>query len=474
MATARSPIAARKAGLADQLGGLNMVQADYNNDGCMDILVLRGGWEIAATEIAAAQQLRRNVHRRDAARRPACRSSAPQTAVWADIDNDGLLDLFVGNENGPSQLFRNKGDGTFEDISHAVPAWTERPSRRASSAADYDNDGFVDLYVSNLRRRQLSLPQQSRRHLYRSREQAGVQAPVTSFAAWFFDYDNDGWPDLFVTSYYMSPRGDSARTYLGLPHNAETSSSTQSWERHVSRCDGRGRARQRVFDADGREFRRRGQRRLPRYLSRHRKPAVRPLFSRTFCFTTAKERNLSTSRPPRAPGNFTRDTEWHSPISTTMETRTSWLRSAGPFPGDSHAIPSVRKPGQWQRLDQPAPGRVKSNRAAIGARIKLTVHNGGEGQRFIFRTVGSGGSFGASPLQQHIGLGRDARILNLEIWWPATDSRQNFTGLEKNQFLEIKEFAKDYAKLDRPRYQLGGKARTAIAKQAAAAKSIKR
>ena len=39
-----------------------------------------------------------------------------QTAVWADIDNDGLLDLFVGNENGPGQFFHNKGDGTFEDI----------------------------------------------------------------------------------------------------------------------------------------------------------------------------------------------------------------------------------------------------------------------------------------------------------------------------------------------------------------------
>jgi hypothetical protein len=117
---------------------------------------------------------------------------------------------------------------------------------------------------------------------------------------------------------------------------------------------------------------------------------------------------------------------------------------------------------------------VKSNRAAIGARIKLTVQNGSGGQRFIYRTVGSGGSFGASPLQQHIGLGKDAQILNLEIWWPATDSRQNFSGIDKNQFLEIKEFGKEYTRLERPRYRLGGKPHVAVAKQTTPVKSVKR
>ena len=81
--------------------------------------------------------------------------------------------------------------------------------------------------------------------------------------------------------------------------------------------------------------------------------------------------------------------------------------------------------------------------------------------------MGSGGSFGASPLQQHIGLGKDARILDLEVWWPTSNTRQHFSNVQKNQFLEIKEFAQQYAKLDRKPYRLGGSKRNSnvVAKQ---------
>ena len=56
---------AAKAGLGGQLGGLNMIQADYNNDGCVDVLVLRGGWETPQREVAAAEQLQRHLYGRD-------------------------------------------------------------------------------------------------------------------------------------------------------------------------------------------------------------------------------------------------------------------------------------------------------------------------------------------------------------------------------------------------------------------------
>lgn len=72
-----------------------------------------------------------------------------QTAVWADINNDGFLDLFVGNENGPSQLFLNRRDGTFQDIS-AASGISKIAFTKGVTAADYDNDGYVDFYVSNL------------------------------------------------------------------------------------------------------------------------------------------------------------------------------------------------------------------------------------------------------------------------------------------------------------------------------------
>src|SRR5206468_3190497 len=106
----------KKAGLSDQLGGLNMVQADYNNDGCMDLLVLRGGWEFPErksllknncdgtfTDVTEASGLGTIV-------------TSTQSAAWADIDNDRYLDLFVVAESAPAQLYHNRGDGTFEEI----------------------------------------------------------------------------------------------------------------------------------------------------------------------------------------------------------------------------------------------------------------------------------------------------------------------------------------------------------------------
>ena len=78
----------------------------------------------------------------------------------------------------------------------------------------------------------------------------------------------------------------------------------------------------------------------------------------------------------------------------------------------------VRESWSRKRLDRTEARGRQSNRAAIGARIKLTVEHEGRGTRSIYRSVGSGGSFGASPLEQHIGLGKSARIVDLEIWWP--------------------------------------------------------
>jgi hypothetical protein len=128
----------------------------------------------------------------------------------------------------------------------------------------------------------------------------------------------------------------------------------------------------------------------------------------------------------------------------------------GATPGDSHTMRLFENPGNendWISLKLVG---VKSNRAAIGVRIKVAVDNAGQGTRSIYRTVGSGGSFGASPLEQHIGLGKNARAVDLEIWWSSSNTRQHFSNMNKNQFYEIKEFAQNYAKLERRRYHFAG------------------
>ena len=78
----------------------------------------------------------------------------------------------------------------------------------------------------------------------------------------------------------------------------------------------------------------------------------------------------------------------------------------------------------------------------------MTVENDGTARRAIYRTVGSGGSFGASPLRQHIGLGHAARIVGLGIRWPTSNTRQ-VTGLTKNQTVRVREQADGFTVVPR-------------------------
>ena len=159
---------AHAGGLADQLGGLNLLQADYNNDGCMDILVLRGAWEFPQRKSLLRNNCDGTFTDVTSASGLAEPATSTQTAVWADIDNDGFLDLLVGNENGPAQIFHNKGDGTFENISHSAGV-DEIAFTKGVAAADYDNDGYVDFYLSNLNGNNFLYHNNHDRTLHRSR-----------------------------------------------------------------------------------------------------------------------------------------------------------------------------------------------------------------------------------------------------------------------------------------------------------------
>ncbi|RPH56541.1 MAG: hypothetical protein EHM89_15295, partial [Acidobacteria bacterium] len=206
------------AGLDGQLGGLNMIQADYDNDGCKDILVLRGGWEVAQRKSLLRNNCDGTFTDVTAASGLAKPATSTQTAAWADINNDGLLDLFVGNEESASQLFLNRDGSAFEDISRS--AGVDRVAfTKGVSAADYDNDGFVDFYVSNFKGNNFLYRNNHDNTFTEMARSAGVPGPGRGFATWFFDYDNDGWSDLFATSYFTSV-DESVRTYLNLPPNA--------------------------------------------------------------------------------------------------------------------------------------------------------------------------------------------------------------------------------------------------------------
>ena len=441
-----------RAGLADQLGGLNILQTDYNNDGCLDILVLRGGWEVPQRK----SLLRNNCDGTFTDVTVAAGLDKPtstQAGVWVDINNDGLLDLFVGNEGQPAQLFLNKGDGTFQDIS--ASAGVDRIMfTKGVAAGDYDNDGFPDLYVSNLNGDNFLYHNNHDNTFTEVAQAAGVPGPGRGFATWFFDYDNDGLPDIFATSYFLSI-DETARTYLGLPHNASTLKLYKNLGNGKFLDVTEEVGLDKVYMPMGANF---GDIDNDGFLD---------IFLGTGnpSYASLKPSVLLHNKGGKQFVDVTASSgtgEWHKGHGVAFADLTNRgeediiFEVGGATLGDSHALRVFENPGHgndWITLKLVG---VKTNRAAVGARIKVTVENKGRETRSIYRTVGSGGSFGASPLQQHIGLGKDATITDIEIWWPTSNTRQHFSGVAKNQFIEITEFAQEYAKLDRKPYRLGG------------------
>jgi len=447
---------ADKAGLSDQTGGLNIIQTDYNNDGCTDIMVLRGSWY--PQNLAHRNSLLRNncngtftdVTKESGLAKPAMNT---QAGVWADINNDGFLDLFVGNETGPSHLFLNKGDGTFEDISHA--AGIDRTAfTKGVVAADYDNDGYVDFYVSNLNGANYLYHNNHNLTFTNIARQAGVPGVGKGFAAWFFDYDNDGWTDLFVANFSVSIE-ETLQTYLGLPHKAGTLKLYRNLGTGAFRDVTKETGLDKVYMPMGANFGDVNNDGYPDIYLGTGSPSYASLVpnvlllnkdGKYFVDVTASS---GTGELHKGHGVAFADIDYDGDedIITSV---------GGAQPGDSHAFRLFENPGNgndWISLKLVG---VKANRAAIGARIQVTVKNGGDGTRSIYRTVGSGGSFGASPLEQHIGLGKAAQIVSIEILWPGNSAPQTFTNVGKNQFLEIKEFATEYTKLERRQVRLGG------------------
>ena len=198
-------------------GGLNLVQADYDNDGDLDVLVLRGAW------LENHGRHPKSLLRNDGVGRFTDVTFAvglgevsfpTQTASWADYDQDGDLDLYVGNEAFPCQLFRNE-DGKFRDVAQEAGVLNGGPTK-AVAWGDYDNDRWPDLYVSNLGGANLMYRNQRDGTFSNVAKELGVEGPNFSFPIWFWDANNDGRLDLYVSSYTPGIE-HVARDYLGMP-----------------------------------------------------------------------------------------------------------------------------------------------------------------------------------------------------------------------------------------------------------------
>jgi hypothetical protein len=442
-----------EAGLLGLTGGLNMIQADYNNDGLIDVLVLRGAWY--GTEGHYPFSLLRNngdfTFTDVTEEMGLLRFHPVHSAVWFDYNGDGWLDLFIAYESRhedrkPCELFRNNGDGTFTECA-AEHGLNLVAFFKAVVSADYNNDGRPDLFLSRLDGPKILLRNDgpagadtSARAPWRFTnvaEAAGVTEPPISFPCWFWDYNNDGWPDIFVSGFRIHDVGDIAAQYLGLPQAGQRpklyrNNGDGTFTDVTKEC-----GLDQVFLTMGSNF---GDLDndgwLDFYLGTGNPDLGTLIPHRMF----RNDRGLRFQDVTTS-GGFGQLQKGHAIAFGDINndgTQDIYSVVGGAVEGDHYYNQLFANPGHgnhWLKLKLVG---VKTNRAAIGARIKVVVQTD-EGERSIHRIVGSGGSFGASPLRQEIGLGQARAVQRVEIFWPVTNFTQVVTGLEIDAFYHITE-----------------------------------
>ena len=436
----------KESGLVGELGGLNLVSADYNNDGRLDFLILRGGWMGKGGHYPNSL-MRNNGNGTfdDVTEEAGMLSFHPtQTATWFDYNNDGWLDLFIANETvqedvaQPCELYRNNGNGMFTNVA-AQCGIAFVGMFKAVASGDFNNDGRPDLYLSwrghdNLLLRNDGAGEKGAWKFTEVGREAGVTQPFYSFPTWFFDYDNDGWQDLFVSGYGINNVGDIAADYLGLQTPAERLRLYRNNRDGTFKDITREAKLFKVVHSMGSNF---GDLDndgfLDFYLGTGDPEFITVIPNRMFRSADGKFfQDVTTS------GGFGHVQKGHGVAFADIDhdgDQDVFMELGGAFEGDTARSALFRNPGHGNNWITLKLEGVKSNRSAIGARIKVTV----DGGRTIHKTVSTGGSFGCSPLRQEIGLGKAKEIQSVEVSWPTTGNVQVLNGVKMNEFYKVRE-----------------------------------
>jgi enediyne biosynthesis protein E4 len=375
-------------------------------------------------------------------------------AAWVDVNNDGLLDLFVVNyltwdvnkepdckfegkpeychpkfyKELPSQLFLNKGDGTFVDISARSGIRSHLGKGMAVGMADYDGDGLPDLFVANDKLSNFLFHNKGNAQFEEVAFEAGVALPehgnlISGMGVDFRDLNNDGYPDIALVAlsqesfpiYENDKKGAfveiTAKSGMALLSNPMSGYS-------VNLAD---------FDNDGWKdiFVSRGDVQSPAMAGRRQIDQPNTVFRNTANgkWTALTGEAGFATQPPRrhrgsAYGDFNHDGKLDLVVTALSAPAEIWLNDSS---NENH----------WLEL---ALQGTRSNRDAIGAKIRIRA--GGQTQFNHVSTASGYASSSAGPV--HFGLGAAKIVDEIEIRWPS-GTTQVLKNVQPDRILRIKE-----------------------------------
>ena len=427
-----------KAGLNGILSGLNSLHADYNNDGYLDIIILRGAW-LGSSGNHPNSLLRNNGDGTftDVTKSSGILSFYPtQTASWADVNKDGYLDLFIGNEYNPCELFINQGNGKFLEQSKKYNLDQINGFVKGVVFGDINNDQWPDLFVSVLG---------GKNFLFKNKfgvfsdisKNAGIEDPSFSFPCWIWDVNNDGFNDIFVASYdsrnLSNLNGDFLKEIEGrvvdseksklFINNGDETFKESSVDFNIDISMYAMGSNFGDIDNDGW---------LDFYIGNGSPQLASSIPNRMF-------RNLDGNgfEEVTLTGRFGHIQKGHGVGFADLDNdgdQDLYAVMGGAYEGDTAPNVCFENPisdNNWVVFKLIG---NSSNRSAIGSLLTVELENGSK----IYRNINTGGSFGSSSLQSEIGLGKSKSIKKLSINWPG-GKKQVFTNIDPNKKYEVSE-----------------------------------
>jgi hypothetical protein len=441
-------------GLAEETLAINARQADFDNDGRLDVLLLRGGWEYPLR-----MSLLRNTGAGFEDITVASGLSDPiatESAEWGDYDNDGLLDLYVAGETRPNgfesfngcRLYHNEGGGRFVNVAAKAGVENERWTK-GTAWGDYDNDGLIDLYVSNTGAENRLYHNNGNGTFTDVAQKLGVTGPHNGFSCWFWDYDNDGRQDLFIAG-FRATLNEYVSDVLKKPSTGERSRLYRNLGRDGFRDVTKEVGLDQVFmvmgsnfaDIDNDGF-------LDIYLGTGTttySSLVPNVMLKNVAGTRFDDVTLATGTGHLQKGHGVSFADWNGDGSLDL-----FVETGGSVPGDRAFNSLFENPGHGHHWLSLKLNGVKTNRAAIGARVRVDFHDSKGRQRSVHRTVGGGSSFGGNSLTVHVGLEGATRADAVAISWPVGTTTQTFASVDADQSLEVTEGTANYRRTPRTR-----------------------